>query len=92
MGGSVLLATTPAATEAKYLSEVYLATGSREDGAKLQFVRTNSYHGVSSLSHVKERRAQQMADLIVIDQLMMNSECLWGVIFIWLFPLTIFPH
>ena len=41
MGGSVLLATTPAATEAKYLSKVYLATGSRENGAqelKLQFV------------------------------------------------------
>ena len=41
MGGSILSTTIPAATEAKHLSEVNLATGSREDGAqnlKLQFL------------------------------------------------------
>ena len=76
MGGGILSATTPAATEAKLFSEVYLATGSREDGAqnlKLQFAIP--YHGVSSLSHVQERRAWKVGgDVIVIDQLMMNSE------------------
>ena len=32
MGGSILSATTPAATEAKHIFLKYLATGSREEG------------------------------------------------------------
>ena len=41
---SILSATNPAATEAKHFCEVYLATGSREHGArnlKLQFAVPN---------------------------------------------------
>ena len=54
----------------------YLATGSREDGAqalKLQF-ECIPYHGVSSLSHVQERRAWKMrGDLKAINWFKINS-------------------
>ena len=53
MGGSILSATTPAATEAKHIFLKYLATGSREDGlspeAPVRIVPTTPYHGVSSI-------------------------------------------
>ena len=90
-GGSILSATIPAVTEEKhnfiiiiifFFSEVYFATGNREVGAqnlKLQFAVP--YHVVSSLSHVQERRPWKMGgDLIVIDQLMMNSCVASGVL------------
>jgi len=77
VGGSILSATIPAATGAQNL--------------ELQFAVP--YHVVSSLSYVQERRPWKMGgDLIVIDQLMMNSCVASGVLFIWFFPLTIFPH
>ena len=95
-GGSVLSATISAVTEENnFFFEVYLATGNREVGSqnlKLQFVVP--YHVVSSLSHVQERRRWKMGgDLIVIDQLTMNSCVASGVLFSFVFfPLTIFPH
>ena len=85
-GGSILLATIPAVTEGFFFIiffEVYLATGNREVGAqnlKLQFAVP--YHVVSSLSHVQERRPWKTGgDLIVIDQLTMNSCVASGVLF-----------
>ena len=76
--------------------EVYLATGNREVGAhnlKLQFAVP--YHVVSSLSHVHAgkktledgRRSNSFRS--AHDELLCS---LWGVIFIWFFPLTIFPQ
>ena len=93
-GGSILSATIPAVTEEKhnnfiiiiiinFFSEVYFATGNREVGdqnLKLQFAVP--YHVVSSLSHVQERRPWKTGgDLIVIDQLTMNSCVASGVLF-----------
>ena len=107
-GGSILSATIPAVTEEKhnfiiiiiiiifFFFEVYLATENREVGAqnlKLQFAVP--YHVVSSLSHVHAgkktledgRRSNSFRS--AHDELLCS---LWGVIFIWFFPLTIFPH
>ena len=107
-GGSILSATIPAVTEEKhnfiiiiiiiyyFFPEVYFATGNREVGAqnlKLQFAVP--YHVVSSLSHVHAgkktledgRRSNSYRS--AHDELLCS---LWGVIFIWFFPLTIFPH
>ena len=75
-----------------FFFEVYFATGNREVGAqnlKLQFAVP--YHVVSSLSHVQERRPWKMGgDLIVIDQLTMNS-CVASGVFTD-FHLVFSPH
>ena len=78
-----------------FFSEVYFATGNREVGAqnlKLQFAVP--YHVVSSLSHVQERRPWKTGgDLIIIDQLTMNSCVASGVLFSFgFFPSQFFPH
>ena len=77
-GGSILSATIPAVTEEKhnffFLKYILLqeTVKLRAQNLKLQFAAL--YHVVSSLSHVQERRAWKTGgDLIVIDQLMMNS-------------------
>ena len=73
----------------------YILLQETEVGAqnlKLQFAVP--YHVVSSLSHVQERRPLKTGgDLIVIDQLTMNSCVASGVLFSFgFFPSQFFPH
>ena len=99
MGGSILSTTIlllPLKQNIFFVS-IYLATASREDGAqalKLQFEYTNPLSWVSSLLTCAGKKSLEDERGPISHQLAQDELCVASgvLLFIWFFPLTIFPH